>query len=1130
MKKKLAMLLALVLAFGGTSAALLTSCKPTDNPNQDVQENEYKVRFLKEDGTLIEEKTVKHGEKVEAVTAPEKAGYTAEWVDKDGNVADLDKAVTADAEYKVRYTAKTDVAYKVEYYFENVEGAYELDETETKNLTGTTGATVTAPEVTKEHYALNTEAEGYLASGEVKGDGSLVLKVYYKRDRVTVTFMANGETLDTKEVIYGGKATATDKLVPAKDQTDEEEYAFKYWSTSENGAPFNWNLPVEENVTLYAVYEKGTRKYNVTADFDNALYFYTTPDDGDIFELNGLAYGATVNFMVKKAQEATGTATVTAKVTNSQGTSETTLTPNEDGVYTLTINGETELTVTGFSVRVYNVTLNVTDMESVYDWAKPYENLDDVKFEVTEDGKDPVTADLKVENGKVVFNWSKGTYAVRAFVEENGAKRYISETVTREVNSYASDDNDNITFDNDLVLATPVEILWNNTAAVGDDGSISAENGKAFAINFSDFAPGDKDFAITVTYDQIMDDASKQPHNDPSGDEGATNDPSIGFTFYSDAEKLEIPMFDAGVVRVWENNTKLFEHRSTMAKAGALLGRLEWPDCYRHAELTYVKVGGWMYIVISANGDAGCIGTEGNKFNSTAKTYVNFVPAMIDLENGIMYVRKGIPGGNDNSMNRDETYNSSTKIGKYESTFMKNVLSNITYVEAEFAFGDGKSFGKMSGYGYTTDAAVLAELEKNLKSEFSITSNLDLADIELKVDGEDYKGAEVLTIQQTRTVTFKVPAGKMIAELTVGGKDTAFEREGDVVTVVISNDETLGNKALVISLEEGKDAVISGTVSVEGEFTGKDQLDNVVVRFVSETGAFVRATYDKATKKYSASVPAGTWTLFASNGYISGEVAVKSVFNKDATVDVKLNALASIGATGITSGGMTDNGDGTYSVKRTEWNSQENAMKNVTFIPQNEVLEFGFTVDGINARGDLAEGAGLYPFIGMFVKSADGGTWRITWCNAGDQMAQMPTDDLARYAVTDTQKIWEPFGKPSNYYCYDSANYKLTVKITIDGYNVKVAFKTGEETEWKNVEFDSGDTLNIYEFWNKDSTTNRMFNTDDHPVGARKDYVDTLYKVEQECQFGISVRRDGRDNDVNNVRMSDIWYNITAKN
>ena len=1124
MKKKLAMLLALVLAFGGTSAALLTSCKPTDNPGTNEQESEYKVRFLKEDGTLIEEKTVKHGEKVEAVTAPAKEGYTAEWVDKDGNVADLEKAVTADAEYKVRYTAKTDVAYKVEYYFENVEGAYELAAAETKNLTGTTGATVTAPEVTKEHYTLNAEAEGYLASGEVKGDGSLVLKMYYKLDRVTVTFMANGETLDTKQVIYGGKTTATDKAVPAKDQTDEEEYAFKHWSATENGAPFNWNLPVEENVTLYAVYEKGVRKYNVTADFDNALYFYTTPDDGDIFALNDLAYGETVNFMVKKAQEATGTATVTAKVTNSQGTSETTLTANEDGVYTLTINGATELTVTGFSVRVYNVTLNVTDVESVYDWAKPYKNLDDVKFEVTEEGKDPITADLKVEDGKVVFTWSKGTYGVRAFVEEAGAKRYISGTVTREVNSYAADDSDNITFDDEMVLSTPVDILWNQTAAVGKDGSISAENGKAYAINFTDFAPGNVDFAVTVTYDQIMDDANKRPHGSPNGDEGATNDPSLGFTFYSGKDKVEIPLFDAGAVRVWENGVRLFEHRATMAKAGALLGRLEWPDCYRHVELTYVKVGGWMYMVITADGKAGCYGDKDNWYASSAKAYTGFVPAMIDLENGIMYVRKGFAGGNETGYNRGTEYLASTQIGKYESTFMKDVLANITSIEAELAFGEGKSFAKMTGYGYTTDAAILAELEKNLRSEFSITSNLPLADIELKVDGEDYKGEELFTIQQARVVTFKVPAGKLIAELTIGGKDAKYDREGDMVTVVVSNEESTGSKALVISLEEGRDAVISGTVSVEGEFTGKDQLDNVMVRFVSETGAMIRATYDKATKKYTATVPAGTWTLFATNGYICGETSVKSALNKDATVDVKLNALASVGAVGVTSGGMTDNGDGTYSVKRTEWNSQENAMKNVTFVPQNEILELGFTITGITQRGDSA--GGLYPFIGMFVKSADGGMWRIAWCNAGDQMAQMPADDLARYCVTETRNPWDPFGGASGWYTFDKPNYKLTVKVTIDGYNAKVAFKTGEETEWKYVAFDNGDTLNIYDFWNKDTSEKNMFS----PIKNRIEYLDTLYKLDQECQFGISVRRDGSDNDVNNVKMSDIWYNVTAKN
>ena len=91
MKKKLTMmLLALVVALGGTSTALLTGCnKPDEDKPGPVTGNEFKVRFLKEDGTLIEEKTVKSGEKVEQVTPPAKAGYTAEWVDADGNVINL---------------------------------------------------------------------------------------------------------------------------------------------------------------------------------------------------------------------------------------------------------------------------------------------------------------------------------------------------------------------------------------------------------------------------------------------------------------------------------------------------------------------------------------------------------------------------------------------------------------------------------------------------------------------------------------------------------------------------------------------------------------------------------------------------------------------------------------------------------------------------------------------------------------------------------------------------------------------------------------------------------------------------------------------------------------------------------
>ncbi|MGN1093448.1 MAG: hypothetical protein ACI4SC_00520, partial [Candidatus Neoclostridium sp.] len=905
---------------------------------------------------------------------------------------------------------------------------------------------------------------------------------------------------------------------------DAEEYAFDFWAAVETGeTPINWNEAVTENVTVYAVYKKELRKYDVIADFDNPLFYFANANGVELSEIKNVLYGDTAMFTINKARETAGTAIVTVKTTNSAGTTEVIATPDENDVYTITVNGSVEIIVSGLVVRTYNVTIGVSGVINTPDWAAPYGKIDDVKFEVTEEGKGAVTADVKIENGMVKFSWTAGKYSVRAFVEENGSKKYISQAVTAEVDAFAADDDGNYTFADEIILSAPVETTWNQTAQIGKDGSVMTENGKAYALTFTDFAPGNNDFAITVTYDQLMSDENKRPHGDPTGDEGATNDPSVGFTFFSGEDKLEIPLYDAGAIRVWENNVMMLEHKATMAKAGSLLGRLEWPDCYRHAELTYVKVNGWLYIVISANGDAGCYSTGNSWFASTAKTYVNFVPAMIDLENGILYARKGYTGTTKDIKNGLE-YPSTEKVCEFNSTFMKNVLTNITSAYAEFAFGDGKSYGVMSGYGYTSDAKVLAEMEKSLKSEFSITSNLALEDIELKVDGADYKGAEVLGMQQSRTVTFKVPAGKIIAQLTVGGKDAAFERDGDLVTVVVGTEETVGSKALVIELVEGRDAVISGTVAVEGDFAGKDQLDNVMARFISDTGVIVRAAYDKETKKYSASVPAGSWKLFVTNGYVCSETAVKSVVNKDATVDVKLNSIASVGAIAVTGGGSTDNGDGTYSVKKLVGGTQENAMKNVSFVPNNEILEFGFTITGITQRGD--ENNGLYPFIGMFVKSADGGIWRITWCNAGDQMAQMPLDDVARYAVTDTRNPWDPFGSASGWYTFARPNYKLTVKIQLDGYNVKVFFKTGEETEWKNVAFDNGDTMNIYDFWNQETTNKAMFNN----LKNRKEYLDTLYKPDQECQFGISIRRDAADNDVNPIKMSDIWYNITAKN
>ncbi|WP_215701075.1 hypothetical protein, partial [Clostridium sp. MCC353] len=91
--------------------------------------------------------------------------------------------VTKDAVYVAQWTADEDTEYKVEYYYENA-GVYADTTEEYTKKTGTTGtlAEVTASDKipSKEGYVYDGEA-GNVLSGTIAGDGSLVLKVYFKQ-------------------------------------------------------------------------------------------------------------------------------------------------------------------------------------------------------------------------------------------------------------------------------------------------------------------------------------------------------------------------------------------------------------------------------------------------------------------------------------------------------------------------------------------------------------------------------------------------------------------------------------------------------------------------------------------------------------------------------------------------------------------------------------------------------------------------------------------------------------------------------------------------------------------------------------------------------------------------------------
>ena len=113
------------------------------------------------------------------------------------------------------WIANDDTAYTVQHYQQDVSGdGYTLAETE--NLTGTTDTTATASTKSYAGFSENTEHENRVVSGNVSGDGSLVLGRYYNRNTYTVSFEENGGSNidDITDVRYG--STINEPINPTK--------------------------------------------------------------------------------------------------------------------------------------------------------------------------------------------------------------------------------------------------------------------------------------------------------------------------------------------------------------------------------------------------------------------------------------------------------------------------------------------------------------------------------------------------------------------------------------------------------------------------------------------------------------------------------------------------------------------------------------------------------------------------------------------------------------------------------------------------------------------------------------------------------------------------------------------------
>ncbi len=158
------------------------------------------------DGEEYAKVPTKVDDQIVAPKDPSKEGYTfAGWKPSVGIMG------TADATFEAVFAAAGDTAYTVNTYVMGTDGVYG-DPTSAK-LTGTTGSTATYAPEAREGF---TVADESVLSGTIAADGSLVLKVYYSRNKYTLT--VDGVA---SEVYYGAAVSVAE---PSK-----EHYTFAGW-------------------------------------------------------------------------------------------------------------------------------------------------------------------------------------------------------------------------------------------------------------------------------------------------------------------------------------------------------------------------------------------------------------------------------------------------------------------------------------------------------------------------------------------------------------------------------------------------------------------------------------------------------------------------------------------------------------------------------------------------------------------------------------------------------------------------------------------------------------------------------------------------------------------------------------
>ena len=211
----------------------------------------HTVTFDADGGTPVPDaQTVLHGGKVADPSASvSKTGFYLDgWYTEDAHTHKWDfntGTVTRNITLYAKWDPSNGTPYRVEHYQESAISGGTYDLAHTDNLSGTTGTTATVTLKPYPGFEPGTYTPEMIAS-----NGSTVVRVYYNRKQITVTFKLNSGNIDgnPSDVTRTGKYGAA--LTKPNDPT-QDGYTFSNWQPTPPASSLPSTFPAE-NATYTA--------------------------------------------------------------------------------------------------------------------------------------------------------------------------------------------------------------------------------------------------------------------------------------------------------------------------------------------------------------------------------------------------------------------------------------------------------------------------------------------------------------------------------------------------------------------------------------------------------------------------------------------------------------------------------------------------------------------------------------------------------------------------------------------------------------------------------------------------------------------------------------------------------------